>query len=666
MQVQWQRVEDVPICHVMRLPRGNLGGVLHVQFQVVSGSDLGQVFSADVSAATIGRGSGNLVALSDSKVSRQHARFEVVAGSRCGGGPGQHQRHLRQRQRLASRAPHLCSPATRCASAIRPCASMAWLAAALATPGRSRSSPASARPRWLVPAIAVLALALLVAGLGWLLTRRDLWTRDEAPVVIATPDTPTPVTFRTGPRQRRHRRCAPQAQAAADPQAPGRRTGGAAKARAAVGSGKRPPLGQAGAARPASWRGAGSAAWRSAGPARWARRASARRSAGRSSGAGGQLPGAAQGRSRRSAGRCPAAGPGTNTGRRRPDVPRRAAGAAAAGHGQAAQGGQLAPADAQALIGGLFPGVPRPLSCPGHPEQLPGVPPDQLQAVFNLVFPGQGVSVPGASPLNGRIFYGARTDDDRFQIYQINADGSGQRLVLEDASEVAVSPDRQWLAYYSWRDDQRGLRLHRLSGDGAGEDRTLTTDSNHSYPSWAPDQSRLVFYDYSDNSIQTIAPDGSGSRKIASGRVPGLVAARRPHRLQGMHRQRQMRHHPGQPGWQQPDSADHQRQRRPACLVARWQRADLRLRSRWQLGDLRHQRRRKLAAAHHRPPRPPTACRSGRPTACASHFARTAAAPGPSGSPQASAARPASWLMPRPAPIGSGKKSRGGRPTRNS
>ena len=188
--------------------------------------------------------------------------------------------------------------------------------------------------------------------------------------------------------------------------------------------------------------------------------------------------------------------------------------------GQAALGGQMSPTQAQGLIAGMFPGV-APAQLPQAIQgAFPGVPPDQLQAVLGLVFPGQGVSVPGASPLNGRIFYGTRTGDERFQINQINADGSGQQVLIEDASEPAVSPDRQWLAYYSWRDDQRGLRLRRLSGDGAGEDLTLTTNSNHSYPNWAPDQSRLVYSDYSDNSIQTIAPDGSGSRTIATGEFP--------------------------------------------------------------------------------------------------------------------------------------------------
>ena len=67
--------------------------------------------------------------------------------------------------------------------------------------------------------------------------------------------------------------------------------------------------------------------------------------------------------------------------------------------------------------------------------------------------------------------------------------------------------------------------LHRLSGDGAGEDLALAANSNHSYPSWAPDQSRLVFFDYSNNSIQTIAPDGSGLRTIATGEFPAWSPA---------------------------------------------------------------------------------------------------------------------------------------------
>ncbi len=74
-----------------------------MQFQVISGNDLGQVFSGDVSAATIGRGSGNLVALSDSKVSRQHARIEVVAGSAVVEDLGSTNGTYVNEQRLASR-----------------------------------------------------------------------------------------------------------------------------------------------------------------------------------------------------------------------------------------------------------------------------------------------------------------------------------------------------------------------------------------------------------------------------------------------------------------------------------------------------------------------------------------------------------------------------------
>ena len=111
---------------------------------------------------------------------------------------------------------------------------------------------------------------------------------------------------------------------------------------------------------------------------------------------------------------------------------------------------------------------------------------------------------------------------DSHEIYVINADGSGRQLLLDDASEPAVSPDRQWLAYYSWRDDARGLRLRNLT---TGEDRALTSSSEHSYPSWAPDQQRLVFYDFSDNTIQTINVDGSGQRQIAKGEFPAWSPA---------------------------------------------------------------------------------------------------------------------------------------------
>jgi Tol biopolymer transport system component len=116
--------------------------------------------------------------------------------------------------------------------------------------------------------------------------------------------------------------------------------------------------------------------------------------------------------------------------------------------------------------------------------------------------------------LSGAIFYSTLTPEGRYQVYQINVDGSGRQLVLEDASEPAISPDRQWLAYYSWRPDALGLRLHNLV---TGEDRQLTADNNDSYPSWAPEQSRLAFWNYAADTVHTINFDGSDRRQIAKG-----------------------------------------------------------------------------------------------------------------------------------------------------
>jgi hypothetical protein len=473
-----------------------------MQFQVVSGSDLGQVFSADVSAATIGRGSGNLVALSDPKVSRQHARIEVVGGQGVVEDLGSTNGTYVNEQRLAARGRRALKPGDQVRVGDTTLRFDGLVAAAAGDPWLAQdASPASARPRWLIPAIAVLALLLLAAGLGWLLTRdtagevstRDATRTAEAPVILVTPDTPTPVTYHTvaaetTPQPIDQVQAAPAAQpTAGQPEAPAPASPDSAAGAALGGqmpSGQMPgadAAGAAGALLPGGQMPGGAAA----------------------GAAGGLLPGGA------GLEQLPAV-----AGQMFPGVPAEQLPQAMA---LAAQGGQLAPTDAQALIGGLFPGVPAAQLPAVIQSNFPGVPPDQLQAVLDLVFPGQGVAVPNASPLSGRIFYGARSDDGRLAIYQINADGSGQQLVLEDASEVAVSPDRQWLAYYSWRDDARGLRLRNIA---SGEERSLTADAEHSYPSWAPDQQRLVFYDYSDNTVQTIAVDGSDRRQIASGEFP--------------------------------------------------------------------------------------------------------------------------------------------------
>jgi hypothetical protein len=182
----------------------------------------------------------------------------------------------------------------------------------------------------------------------------------------------------------------------------------------------------------------------------------------------------------------------------------------------ALQSGQVDPQMAQGFISSLFPGV--------APAQLPtalagsfaGFSPDQIQGILNAIYPGQNLPLPQIRSGDGAVAYAAWEAGDRPNIYLVNADGSGKRLLIEQASEPAFSPDGTRLAYYSWRDDALGLRIRNMD---TGEDRTLTTSQDDFWPSWSPEGNRLIFYNDPEG-LQVINADGTDRRGIGQGEFP--------------------------------------------------------------------------------------------------------------------------------------------------
>jgi dipeptidyl aminopeptidase/acylaminoacyl peptidase len=76
-----------------------------------------------------------------------------------------------------------------------------------------------------------------------------------------------------------------------------------------------------------------------------------------------------------------------------------------------------------------------------------------------------------------------------------------------------VSPDGEWLAFYTWRKPE-DLFVSQVDGSGL---RQLTDDEYRDrYPRWSPDGKRLAFYSNRSGVYQiwTIAPDGSGLQQL--------------------------------------------------------------------------------------------------------------------------------------------------------
>jgi eukaryotic-like serine/threonine-protein kinase len=129
-----------------------------------------------------------------------------------------------------------------------------------------------------------------------------------------------------------------------------------------------------------------------------------------------------------------------------------------------------------------------------------------------------------AQPVNGaqRMVYTSRVETS--QIFRIAFDaargvvtGEPQQITQANRRVLApsVSPNGEWLAYYSFGDPLFNLFVKQINGPG------LQQVTNEVYkdrtPRWTPDGQRLVFY--TDRSgkyeLWTIRPDGSEARQLS-------------------------------------------------------------------------------------------------------------------------------------------------------
>ncbi len=93
----------------------------------------------------------------------------------------------------------------------------------------------------------------------------------------------------------------------------------------------------------------------------------------------------------------------------------------------------------------------------------------------------------------GRILF-SRYDPshDLHEILIVPAQGGEPETVAENASQPAVSPDGQWLAFHSWERDRLGILIAPLVG-GERRKPMRTTYLEDIHPTWSPDGERLAF-----------------------------------------------------------------------------------------------------------------------------------------------------------------------------
>ncbi len=179
----------------------------------------------------------------------------------------------------------------------------------------------------------------------------------------------------------------------------------------------------------------------------------------------------------------------------------------------AARNGELSPDQIRSVLNALFPGVssrdlPRAIV-----RAFPSIPIQDLRQLLDQAFAGQGLTIPSVPPLSGTIYVGV-FGDGKYQIIEVNTQNNTRQILIDNASEPALSPDHTWLAYYSWRSDARGLRLRHLV---TGADNPLTDRAQDAYPSWSPNQDRLALHDSEDGTVLTINRDGTDRRVVGKG-----------------------------------------------------------------------------------------------------------------------------------------------------
>lgn len=93
------------------------------------------------------------------------------------------------------------------------------------------------------------------------------------------------------------------------------------------------------------------------------------------------------------------------------------------------------------------------------------------------------------SSLAGTIAYPA-FNGTTYDLYFGNADGSGTRLFLNNASQPQFSLDGGRIAYHSWQTDRRGLITVNVTG---GNEHIVAGNLEDQLPTWSPDGVTIIF-----------------------------------------------------------------------------------------------------------------------------------------------------------------------------
>ena len=125
---------------------------------------------------------------------------------------------------------------------------------------------------------------------------------------------------------------------------------------------------------------------------------------------------------------------------------------------------------------------------------------------------------PAWSPAGGKIAFASTRAGGNYDIYSMNADGSGQtRLTTDGGVEFGPSwsPDGTQIAYHS-DVNASSKQIWVMNADGSGQHRVVATASDDANPSWAPHGAALVFQSGppGGTDLWIVGADGSGLTRL--------------------------------------------------------------------------------------------------------------------------------------------------------
>lgn len=138
--------------------------------------------------------------------------------------------------------------------------------------------------------------------------------------------------------------------------------------------------------------------------------------------------------------------------------------------------------------------TPKPTPSP-KPTQTPRPTPQPTQTPRPTPSPNP---TPAPTPQPGAVskiaFVSNRTGS--FDLFIMNADGSGQTRLTDDATaeaQPAISPDGKRIVYINNALDQNSSELYTIRTDGSKKERLFKGAGPEQFPSWAPDSKRIAF-----------------------------------------------------------------------------------------------------------------------------------------------------------------------------